>query len=208
MSSLEIAIRRQPELRFISHIEVIRNASSEAREATCPLAIPLPSIDDTFGAVHRAELGGTHLKPDALFGIQYPPLDDPDFRFFALEYDRGTEDVEPTRNLRRSSWLRKILSYDAVSADPHPVHETYLRIPNPSERQGKAFIFKALLTRYGWTAPEVCVVGDNPGSELKAGTQLGMITIQIIRPTIVKVSGFDYYAHDFSEVAQICNKLS
>ena len=130
MSSLEIAVRQQHELRFISHIDIITNASSEARQATAPIAIPLPAMDHTFGPGNRAELAGTRLKPDALFGVQYPPLDDPEYRFFALEYDRGTEDVEPTSNLRRSSWLRKILSYDAISADPHPVHETYLRIPN------------------------------------------------------------------------------
>ena len=71
-----------------------------------------------------------HLKPDALFGIQYPPTDDPDFKFFALEYDRSTEDVEPTKNLLRSSWLRKILSYSAISQQPNPLYETYLKIPN------------------------------------------------------------------------------
>ena len=130
MSSLEIAVRRKPELRFISHIDIITNASSEARQATFPLALPLPARDPTFGAGYRAELAGTRLKPDALFGVQYPPMDDPDYRFFALEYDRGTEDVEPTSNLRQSSWLRKILSYDAISVGPHPLHETYLRIPN------------------------------------------------------------------------------
>jgi len=130
MSSLEIAVRRQPELRFISHIDIITNASPEARQATFPLAIPLPAMDHTPGASCRAELAGTRLKPDALFGVQYPPLNDPDYRFFALEYDRGTEDVEPRSNLRKSSWLRKILSYDAISVGPHPLHETYLRIPN------------------------------------------------------------------------------
>jgi hypothetical protein len=41
-----------------------------------------------------------------------------------------TEDVEPTRNLTRASWLRKILSYSAASAKPTPIYETYLKVPN------------------------------------------------------------------------------
>ena len=66
------------------------------------------------------------MKPDALFGIGYPD----DHKFFALEYDRSTEDVEPTRNLARASWLRKILCYSACAAKPKPIHETYLKVPN------------------------------------------------------------------------------
>src|SRR5579862_118287 len=130
MASLEIAIRQRPDLRFITHIDIIKNASAEAQCAANPLSIPVPTIAHTFQGDRRVELVDLRLKPDALFGIQYPPSDDPDFSFFALEYDRGTEDLAPSRNLQRSSWLRKILSYAAVSLDPRPIHETYLRIPN------------------------------------------------------------------------------
>jgi len=130
MASLEIAIRRYPELQFITHIDILRNASDEAQRAANPLSIPVPAIAHTFQGGRRVELINIRLKPDALFGIQYPPPDDPDFRFFALEYDRGTEDLEPSGNLQRSSWLRKILSYGRVSLDPRPIHQTYLRIPN------------------------------------------------------------------------------
>src|SRR5439155_9069564 len=63
------------------------------------------------------------------FGIEYRSPD-PDWNFFAVELDRSTEDVEPTKNLQRSSWLRKILSYSAVSIHPHPVYESYLKVPN------------------------------------------------------------------------------
>jgi hypothetical protein len=59
-----------------------------------------------------------------------PPAADPDYRFFALEYDRGTEDVEPTGNLARASWLRKALSYSAISSGPQPIYQTYLRVPS------------------------------------------------------------------------------
>jgi hypothetical protein len=129
MASLEIAIRQHQELRFITHLDIVKNASATAQQADNPLSIPIPAIAHTFRGGRCVELAQIHLNPDALFGIEYPPANDPDFRFFALEYDRSTEDVEPTKNLLRASWLRKILSYSAISR-PNPSYETYLKIPN------------------------------------------------------------------------------
>ena len=130
MASLEIAVRQCRELRFITHIEIVRNGSAQAQRAANPLSIPIPLIAHTFQGGRRVELADVHLIPDAVFGIQYPPANDPDFKFFALEYDRSTEDVEPTKNLLRASWLRKALSYSALSHGPSPLYETYLKIPN------------------------------------------------------------------------------
>jgi hypothetical protein len=126
MSSIEIAIRRFPKLTFISHLDIIRHASPEAQNAPSPLSIPLPALEHTFAAGHTVRLDDVHVKPDALFGIGYGD----DHKFFALEYDRSTEDVEPTRNLVRASWLRKILSYSTSAAKPKPIYETYLKVPN------------------------------------------------------------------------------
>jgi hypothetical protein len=130
LASLEIAVRQCRELRFVTHLDIVRKASVQAQRAANPLSIPVPAVAHTFQSGRRVELADIHLNPDALFGIQYPPADDPDFRFFAVEYDRSTEDVEPTKNLVRASWLRKILLYSAVSQRPSPVYETYLKIPN------------------------------------------------------------------------------
>jgi hypothetical protein len=130
MASLEIAVRQCRYLRFITHLDIVRNASGQAQRAANPLSIPVPAIKHAFQGGRSVELADIHLKPDALFGIQYPPADDPDFRFFAVEYDRSTEDVEPTKNLLRASWLRKILTYSAISRRPDPLYETYLKIPN------------------------------------------------------------------------------
>ncbi len=130
MASLEIAVRQRRDLRFITHLDIVRNASAQAQRAANPLSIPVPAIAHAFRGGRSVELTGIHLKPDALFGIQYPPADDPDFRFFAVEYDRSTEDVAPTKNLVRASWLRKILMYSAISQRPDPLYETYLKIPN------------------------------------------------------------------------------
>ncbi|PIT02752.1 hypothetical protein TSA1_19835 [Bradyrhizobium nitroreducens] len=126
MSSIEIGVRRKANLRFISHLEILRHASSEAQNAQSPLSIPLPQLRHTFPDGKSIVLADVHVKPDAMFGIGY----ERDHKFFALEFDRSTEDVEPTKNLQRASWLRKILSYSSASVKPKPVYQTYLKIPN------------------------------------------------------------------------------
>jgi hypothetical protein len=126
MSSIEVGIRRERKLTFITHLDIIRHASVQAQNAQSPLSIPLPRLQHSFAGGRTVMLRDVHVKPDALFGIVHPH----DHKFFALEFDRSTEDVEPTRNLQRASWLRKILSYSAAAAKPQPIYETYLKVPN------------------------------------------------------------------------------
>jgi hypothetical protein len=117
---------RVPNLRFITHLDIIRHASTEVQDAASPLSIPLPKLEHAFPGGPSVRLANVHVKPDGLFGIDYGD----DHKFFALEYDRSTEDVEPTKNLVRAPWLRKVLSYSAASVKPKPIYETYLKIPN------------------------------------------------------------------------------
>jgi hypothetical protein len=130
MSSIEIEIRRSKRMQFATHLDVIKNASVQAQEADSPLSIPFGELVHTFPGGKSVSLKSVHVKPDALFGIGYPPADDPDYRFFAVEYDRGTEDVEPSGNLARASWLRKVLSYSAISSGQQPIYQTYLGVPS------------------------------------------------------------------------------
>ena len=129
MSSIEVAARRIRSLRFITHLDILRSASPDAQDASSPLSIPIPQLSHIFSAGAHVTLRDIHVKPDALFGIEYA-VPSQDFRFYALEFDRSTEDVEPSKNLVRASWLRKILSYSAISAHPNPIYRTYLKIPN------------------------------------------------------------------------------
>jgi hypothetical protein len=126
MSSIEIGIRRTSDARFITHLDILSHASTEAQNAQSPLSIPLPRLQHTFPDGKRVGLDDVHVKPDAMFGVAH----EADQKFFALEFDRSTEDVEPTKNLQRASWLRKILSYSAASVKPNPVYQTYLKVPN------------------------------------------------------------------------------
>lgn len=71
--------------------------------------------------------------------------------------------------------------------------------------KGKKFIFEQLMKKYNLKPKEVAVIGDcaDEGYELKAGKDLGAITIQSLRPGVKKVDGFDYYVSSFKELKKI-----
>jgi hypothetical protein len=116
MSSIEIEIRRSKRLRFATHLEVIKNASAQAQEADSPLSIPFVELAHTFPTGKSVSLKNGYVKPDALFGIAYPPADDPDYRFFALEYDRG--------HVVRSAFVRTGFGPAEVLLDRVAVNQT------------------------------------------------------------------------------------
>lgn len=70
-------------------------------------------------------------------------------------------------------------------------------------RKGKKRIFEEVMEKYGWNCWEVMVVGDNAFSELKAGKELEMITIQTIRPHVYSVQGFDHYVDGLSQIIDL-----
>jgi hypothetical protein len=47
-SSIEIAVRKANGLKFLTHLDIFRNASREAREAQSPLSIPIPGLLHTL----------------------------------------------------------------------------------------------------------------------------------------------------------------
>jgi len=52
------------------------------------------------------------------------------------------------------------------------------------------------------------VIGDNPDSEIAAGNNLGMITVQILRrPTMLKGEA-DYHVKDLYKVKELLKKQS
>lgn len=73
-------------------------------------------------------------------------------------------------------------------------------VDNPNTRKGKMRIFQELMDEHAWLPGEVMVVGDNPHSELRAGKELGMITVQTLRPTVEKEDGHHYYVHSLIEL--------
>ena len=73
-------------------------------------------------------------------------------------------------------------------ADPR-----HVEIPAPAGEQDRGArrarparkdIFREIVSRRGWRAEEVLVVGDNAESEIAAGNELGMPTVQTLRPGV------------------------
>lgn len=76
-------------------------------------------------------------------------------------------------------------------------------LDNPKERKGKVKIFQEILEAYGLQKNEVLVVGDNPRSELGAAKELGIKTVQTLRPSIVKWEEADVYITSLHELKDL-----
>jgi putative hydrolase of the HAD superfamily len=50
---------------------------------------------------------------------------------------------------------------------------------------------------------EVLVVGDNPESEIEAGNQLGITTVQILRPGVTRGNNASYYIDELAELTML-----
>ena len=106
MVSLEGACRERGDIRIIEPAEILARASDQVKRQSNP-----------FMWETRVRWGGEehriHVAPDKVFGIEDA---DGSRRYYFLEMDRGTMPVA-RGDLRRTSLLRKFLSYDATFRD-------------------------------------------------------------------------------------------
>lgn len=125
LASIELGVRAQAGLRFISKENIIAKAPERTRTLENPFALTV-SISHTFpgGTAHHADLT---TVPDALFGLEYARGAERLYRFFVLEADRNTMPVR-RMNLRETSYLRKVLAYQQIFAQE--AHKTHLGLPN------------------------------------------------------------------------------
>ena len=86
--------------------------------------------------------------------------------------------------------------------------ETIINSPdNTLERRTKKNVLVRLMNKFNLLPHEVTVIGDRADDELIAGKELGMVTVQTLRPGVVKAEGFDYYIESFAELPQIIQNL-
>ncbi len=98
--------------RFISPEEILAKAPAMVRQQKILLSIP----------VHDDEIG--HIVPDYLFGLEYP---EGGYRFFALEVDRNTESIAPTKR-SKNNIAKKVRGYDDILSNA--TYKSHLLIPN------------------------------------------------------------------------------
>ncbi len=126
LASIELGVRQDPNLRFISWQEIIVKAPEKTRNVDNPFELPV-SISYTFprtGNTHRADI---KIVPDGLFGLEYMSGGQKTYRFFALEADRNTLPVKRS-DLYQTSYLKKILGYrQIVILD---IYKSHLGLPN------------------------------------------------------------------------------
>jgi len=126
LASIELGVRQDANLRFISWVDILAKAPETTRALTNPFAIPVSiSYNSTpTAATQRADI---KIVPDGLFGLEYAQHGESMYRFFALEADRATMPIARA-NLQQTSYLRKILGYRQIAADN--IHKSHLGIPN------------------------------------------------------------------------------
>jgi putative hydrolase of the HAD superfamily len=71
------------------------------------------------------------------------------------------------------------------------------------ETKTKLDIFTELITKYKLLPERTFVIGDNPNSEIQAGNELKLKTIQILRENIIKGENAEYHINSFSELKNI-----
>jgi FMN phosphatase YigB (HAD superfamily) len=73
-------------------------------------------------------------------------------------------------------------------------------------RPGKKKIFEQIAQEHSLIPDLVWIVGDNPDSEITSGNELGMKTVQILRPGIEKSDKASYVVSSFYELNDLITK--
>ena len=76
----------------------------------------------------------------------------------------------------------------------------YIDAIDETDRKGKQAIFKYILDNCSLKPAEVLVVGDNPDSEIEAGNQLGMKTVQILRDGVAHGNNATHHIYSLAEL--------
>lgn len=128
LASIELGIRRDPSLKFITWREILDHPSCppSTRRSENPFRLPA-TISYTAPRTAKTIRTDTFVVPDGLFGIRYARAGKEWFRFFALEADRDSMPVW-RGDLQQTSYLKKILAYRHVVSQG--IYRSHLGLPN------------------------------------------------------------------------------
>jgi FMN phosphatase YigB (HAD superfamily) len=73
-------------------------------------------------------------------------------------------------------------------------------------RKGKLGIFRDILCSLGAQPRDVLVVGDNPESEIAAGNELGMKTVQVLRAGVPRSERALWHVHSLADLGLLIEK--
>ena len=78
--------------------------------------------------------------------------------------------------------------------------EVHVHAIDEAHSPGKKQTFEEILSRHGWRPEEVLVVGDNAESEIAAGNELGMPTVQTLRPGVPRAAAAGRHVRSLDEL--------
>jgi putative hydrolase of the HAD superfamily len=90
--------------------------------------------------------------------------------------------------------------------EPGYFTEIYVDNIYDENRLGKKKIFEKIAADYKLIPDLIWIVGDNPDSEITSGNELGMKTVQIIRPGIEQSDKASYVITNFYELNDLVTK--
>ena len=86
---------------------------------------------------------------------------------------------------------------------PESITEIHVDAIDESPRRLKKERFADIARRHGWQPGEVLVVGDNAESEIAAGHELGMPTVQTLRPGVPPAPNARWRIKNFGELSKL-----
>jgi DNA-binding transcriptional ArsR family regulator len=108
---LEMAALARPNVRILERSEILEDAPRTKSERQVRLEASI-----RLGGVLRRNA----VMPDALFGLRF---NDEEESYFMLEIDRGEMPVERYRNLNRTYFAKKMLTYYEANRQERHVHD-------------------------------------------------------------------------------------
>ncbi len=88
----------------------------------------------------------------------------------------------------------------------HRFAEIHIDAIDEPDRVGKLRIFETILERHGLRPEEVLVLGDSADSEIEAGNQLGIATVQVLRPGVSRASKAAQHVHGLVELMELTQR--
>ena len=83
------------------------------------------------------------------------------------------------------------------------MEESHVDAIDEGDRRFKRGWFEDIVERHGLRPEDVAVVGDSAASELAAGRELGMRTIQILRPGVERTDDVDAHVRNLGELRDV-----
>jgi hypothetical protein len=113
--ALELAVSRRTDVSIVERAEILDDAPRSKRERQ----VRLEASIRLNGILKR-----NAVMPDALFGLRFKSGVE---NYFMVEIDRGEMPVERYKNVNRTYFAKKILTYYEVNRQQRHVHDLGLR---------------------------------------------------------------------------------